>query len=107
MRLLSDSQHRERYVNIQGIRPELVLAIVITNQVFQSYGAELIITSILNGRHSRKSLHYTGSAFDIRIKHLAELTINKIYRQLKESLLEDFDIILESNHIHIEYQPKR
>ena len=32
---------------------------------------------------------------------------SQIVKNLKESLTDEFDVVLESDHIHIEFQPKR
>ena len=93
-------------VRVFGIRAETLLAINIVESVFQNEKQEFVITSLMEGKHSRGSLHYSGAAFDIRTRHLSEDSINKIYKILKVSLGMDYDVIQEKTHIHIEFQPK-
>lgn len=90
---------------VQGIRPELVLALQIVNDVYKSFNKELVITSIYDGDHSDTSLHYTGCAVDLRI--YADLDNEKLRTEIERVLNIDYDVILESNHIHLEYQPRR
>lgn len=93
-------------VSIQGLRPELLLAMLIAVNIFKAQGAHLVITCICDGKHSETSLHYTGCAFDCRIRNISEPRRTVIFRKLKEALGSDFDVVLEKTHIHIEYQPR-
>jgi len=68
--------------------------------LIESNGHDTFITSLRDGNHSSGSLHYDGLAFDL--KHYSVTTIANI----KLALGSDFDVIDESNHIHIEYDPK-
>jgi hypothetical protein len=69
-------------------------------------GKEIVITSGLDGKHSRKSLHYSGNAFDIRTFIYTTSEVNKLIPALKLVLGSDYDVVYEGNHIHIEYDPK-
>ena len=90
-----------------GIKPETLLAINICNEVYKTHGHSLTITSICDGKHSRTSLHYVGYAFDARTKTLTDDEKYAVVKDLKERLTTDYDVVLESDHIHVEYQPKR
>lgn len=90
-------------VRAHGIRPELVLAIMIAHQVYSDMDHEFIITSVIDGKHMRASIHYTGGAFDVR----SPASRADVYRnRIAEALGEDFDVVLEDTHIHVEWQPK-
>ena len=93
-------------VSIQGIRPELLIAIMIAARVFQVRNCILTLTSVTDGKHSATSLHYTGCAFDCRTRNLDAKQKKQITSDLKVSLTADFDVVLEATHIHIEYQPR-
>ena len=67
---------------------------------------ECIITSARDGEHKPGSKHFSGEAIDIRINDLPRDKINVLYGFIKNSMEKDFDIVLESDHIHIEYDPK-
>lgn len=92
-------------VKIQGLRPEALLGIIIARDVFSSFGADLIVTSVCEGAHSLTSLHYSGCAFDCRIHELDDP--QEVRDTLAGSLGSDFDVLLEGTHIHVEYQPRR
>lgn len=84
----------------------------------KEWGTELIVTSgsEFETRHSRTSLHYSGNAADIRLLRKVVSTRHQfsITREVANmccaslSIPHNFyDIVLEKDHIHIEYQPKR
>ncbi len=93
-------------VKINGLRPELLLAIVIVNDVYKHFDEELVITAITDGIHSKTSLHYVGFAFDCRIWYFDKNEIPQVVKMIKEALTDEFDVVLEKDHIHIEFQPK-
>jgi len=63
---------------------------------------ELVITSTYEGNHSESSLHYCNEAIDIRSWGKAR----KVRDEIKRKLGRDYDVIYETDHIHIEYDPK-
>lgn len=67
---------------------------------------EIVVTSILDGVHSSKSLHYKGLAFDMRTHIYTQYEISKLMGSLKYMLGISYDVVLEKDHIHIEYDPK-
>lgn len=94
-------------INPQGITNELMLAIWVADEVYHDYGAELVITSLVDGRHSHTSLHYCGNAVDVRIRNLPPEKQEPVRTEIKARLNKHYDVILEEDHIHIEYQPRR
>jgi len=71
--------------------------------VYREHGEELVVTSTYEGDHSAGSLHYADLAFDIRLPKAKATTIAL---EIQQALGEDFDVVLEPTHIHIEYDPK-
>ena len=94
-------------VIIQGIRPELVFALNVADRIYKMFGEILVITSLDDGKHSKLSLHYSGAAADLRTRYFDEMEIGKVADMLRSDLGVDFDVVIESDHIHLEYQPKR
>ena len=90
-------------VLLAGVRSEIVLALFIAADIFSGFRERLIITSLLDGEHMRASLHYVGAAGDIR---LPNAHLDEIMSALHVSLGRNYDVVLESDHIHIEFQPK-
>lgn len=91
---------------MKGISPQLVLGLVICDRVYTEYGQELVITSLNDGHHMEGSLHYKGDAADLRTRYFSGAAKDKVSETLRERLGIDFDVILETDHIHIEYDPK-
>ena len=95
---------KDNSVRITGVRPELLIAMMIFNEVYMAHKREFVITSLLDGKHSATSLHYTGCAFDCRIY---EDDVNQaILGDIKHKLNHHYDVVLEGNHIHCEFQPR-
>lgn len=92
-------------VRVFGMRPEIVLALMIAKDVYTMHGqaAAFVVTSVMEGAHSRASIHYTGGAADLR---RPVIKTAEIVADLKLKLGDDFDVVLESDHIHVEFQPK-
>ncbi len=91
-------------VRINGIRPELTVALMVTQIVLAD--RPMVVTSVTDGKHSRGSLHYAGSAFDLRTRDFGFSDTTLIRDKLSAALGGDFDVVLETDHLHIEYQPK-
>lgn len=95
-------------VRIFGIRPEIVVALSVADGVYrEAVQREMVVTSVIDGQHMDGSLHYAGAAADLRTHDLTEAQAWGITELLKLRLGGDFDVILEADHIHIEFQPKR
>lgn len=94
-------------VRITGMRPEILLAAVAAERVYDKAGFEFTITACVDGKHTTGSLHYAGAAIDIRTRHVPADKLPNILSQIKECLAADFDVLRESDHIHIEFQPKQ
>ena len=67
------------------------------------------ITSANDSKHMDGSLHYANKALDLRIfnvtgpnRQMAEQWV----RKMELVLGEDYDVILETDHVHIEYDKK-
>jgi len=67
---------------------------------------EAIITSARDGAHMKNSLHYKGRAIDLRIYDMPMGVAQKVVTELKNKLGRNYDIVLEHDHIHLEYDPK-
>ena len=91
-------------VRIVGVKPELLIGLMVAEQIFLEHGSELVVTSIIDGKHKQKSKHYSGNAADLRIWYLDDA--QKTVEDLQKALGDDFVVILESDHIHMHYEPK-
>lgn len=111
-------------VVMHGLGIEMVPIIFAAEQAWKDHGEELVITSALDGKHSKKSKHYHGHALDFRTWYFTVENMPKVMEDFKKVLtnilkwnkffnsfgeplqLEDYDIVLESTHLHVEYDPK-
>jgi hypothetical protein len=93
-------------VRITGMRPEILLALVAAERVYDEAGHDFTITACVDGKHTTGSLHYAGAAIDVRTRDLAPADVQETLAQIKVCLGADFDVLLEVDHIHIEFQPK-
>lgn len=98
-------------VDIRGIQPEIVLGICIADSVYlRVVNHEVTITSVRDGEHMIGSLHNTGYAADLRTNDVLEKQLEKLFIELKEALgaiSSQFDLIFESNHLHLEFDPDK
>ena len=65
----------------------------------------MTITSGNDGKHMKNSLHYEDKAIDIRTRDMNYPVGTTLF--IRKALGKNYDVILERDHIHIEYQPKK
>ena len=97
---------KDKSVNIKALIPQLHNKFPLIEEVCKIYNGseyEVTITSGNDGEHMKNSLHYKNAAIDIRTfdMRIPGYTANR----LKANLGDNFDVIDEGNHIHIEYDP--
>lgn len=68
----------------------------------------LWITSASDGEHMTGSKHYTGEAYDFRTRNVVggQIECARWVTRLREELGSNYDVVLESTHLHAEYDPK-
>jgi hypothetical protein len=105
-----------------SLHPMLTEFLMQVDLLYRHWGDELIVTSGSEdtAKHSYASLHYAtpAQAADVRIWERAQVPESNAQWESIRELATDFlksqelpadwiDVVLESTHIHIEYQPKR
>lgn len=93
-------------ISIIGIQPETVFGMTVVREVYRGLGEELVFTCITDGVHIPKSLHYVGYAFDTRTSNFNLNTVEDLATACREKLGLEWDVVVESDHIHFEFQPK-
>lgn len=96
--------------------PAILLAAIVADGVWQELGVltGATLTSGQDGTHSVASLHYPENtpngkcrAIDIRTRNLASHTQKQVAaKMVKERLTADYDVVLETDHLHVELDPK-
>lgn len=99
-------KHVKDGVKTEGIQPQLLDAILICTAVYIHAGQQITVTSICDGVHSKNSLHYKGLAVDLRTRDLKGITANQLAVRLRKALGNEYDVVVEKDHIHVEYDPK-
>ena len=75
----------------------------VVEDVFAAHKQKMIVTSTDEGNHGAGSLHYANQAFDVRLFDEDRAAMST---EIKAGLGKDFDLVLEFDHWHIEYDPK-
>jgi hypothetical protein len=94
-------------VNPIGLKPEMLLALMIVNDVYKDAGGECIPTSINDSTHHETSRHYQGMAIDFRTRNLPMGSDIQIYNEIVTRLGKHYSARLESDHIHVSYKPRK
>lgn len=96
-------------VTLGSLQPQIAVALMAAERLYERRGTELVVTSGDDGNHSSTSLHYAGAAVDLRVRTLPDPDRDgrEIARELSEALGRDYDVLFEGDHIHLEYQPRR
>jgi hypothetical protein len=94
-------------VSLKKIQPQVALAAIIINDIYEQYDIECVITSVCDGKHKPNSKHYEGLALDIRTNNIPDMNMKaQIEKDIKSALEDDFDVVFEGDHYHIEYDPE-
>lgn len=86
-------------VQLRIMSTQILLAILEADRILEGTA---VVTSVSDGKHSAGSLHYVGLAFDLRLPANPAGFVGA----LKAALGAEYDVVLEHDHIHVEYQPK-
>lgn len=93
-------------VSLKGIQPAITFALVATVELFRRYGANCTVTSANDGVHMEGSKHYKGLALDFRTRELPKSCRSPLTAALRSALGREYDVVLEKDHLHVEYDPK-
>jgi len=97
-----------------GIRAELGNLQYEMRAAYSSYGKRMRylggvpeITSGREGSHGDSSYHYVGYALDFSIEGLSLSDQRLLITNMGDDLGELYDIVLESDHVHVEFDVAR
>ena len=98
------------HINGAHFYPEMVKIInVLRATAPQTMDSAIWITSANDSQHMTNSLHYKNKAFDVRIRNIVgdqHSTARSWAAKVSLALGEDYDVILEQDHLHVELDPK-
>jgi len=92
-------------VILNGLNIKMRQVLIAAEKVWKKYGMEdgVTITSGLDGCHAAGSRHYYGLALDMRTKYFTDEIKNQVAYELEAKLTDDYLVIVESTHIHVQY----
>lgn len=97
-------------VNILGLEPVMFSAlktIELCCKIANGDSYEITITSARDGSHMKNSQHYVGLAIDIRSRDMSNVTDSAKWIDKFLNINDQcFDIVIENDHIHIEFDKK-
>jgi len=73
---------------------------------FTTVNKPCVVTSGRDGQHQVNSKHYTNEALDFRTFHLQGDELHTVVQALQRTLGENFDVVIEASHLHVEYDKK-
>ena len=98
---------KDNSVKIDNLDERLKSKLENIESICKYYNGMNYVMTITSGneKHMSNSLHYENKAIDIRIRDMKypELTAKLI----KLTYDKELDVVVEKDHIHIEYQPKK
>lgn len=74
--------------------------------VYRKFDVPCVVTAGTDGVHGEQSKHYTGEALDFRIRDLKPEQRDALVQLCKKSLIQGHDVVLEHDHLHVEWDPK-
>lgn len=90
-------------VKLLGFKPEMIIALLISEPILATYGQELVVTSGTDSKHSKNSRHYIGYGVDLRSRDIDPEEIDACSAELTNALGSEFYCAYEHNHFHIQF----
>lgn len=90
--------------SIIQLQVPMLVAMRVAESVYDKYGTTLVVTSGDDSTHGKGSLHPKGLALDFRTKTLPPTLRGQVRDEIARAL-PGFDVVLEVDHLHVEYDP--
>ena len=78
----------------------------VVSSVWSLNGLTPTVTSGVDGTHMAQSKHYSGDAIDFRTRDVDPVKLRAMITTVRSRLGSDYDVIPETDHLHVEYDPK-
>ena len=96
-------------VSIKELSPEMFFASMTIRDALSFFDVDFVITSgsEMGTKHKANSKHYTGDAIDFRSRDFENHSDRQMFMSMvKHRLGRHYDLVLESDHWHCEWDPK-
>jgi hypothetical protein len=90
-------------VDTGKLRKEIRYALQVCSFVYMHRNGELVLYHTDDGEHMEGSLHYKNRAVDVS---LPSQDVDAIVEEIRLFLEPEYDVIVESDHLHVEWDPK-
>jgi hypothetical protein len=97
-------------VDYQALLPVCKVAANQLKSIFLDFGYDMVLTSTTEGEHSARSLHYHGLAFDVRSRTIRDDDLQPLIKRIQQRLSvldKRFQLVIEGNHFHIEFDRRK
>ncbi len=94
-------------VQLRGMQPQIAMVPFYAESIWRALFQGLVVTSVCDGKHSPNSLHYKGLAIDLRTRYFNSIEKGIAAKELQKALGDEYDVVVELTHIHVEWDPKR
>jgi len=92
-------------VSTELLIPQIKEKLDLIDRIYDKYHAgEAVVTSTNGGQHMFSSLHYKNAAIDFRLPHTNQ---SAVYKAIRRALGDEFDVVPEETHLHVEYDPHK
>lgn len=105
--------HLKTGVDPAGCTTANIRGMVVCAGVFAEFYRRFTITAIADGKHMTGSKHYQGNAFDVRSRdegpgyeQWSDDEKRMLAQTCRNRLGSDYDVVVEGNHFHVEFDPK-
>ncbi len=89
------------------LQADALVAVHKAREIIEALGIEFVVTDVggdAPGR-VRNSKHFSGEAFDFRTRDMTKAQREKAATSLQAALGTDYFVLVESDHIHVEFDP--
>lgn len=94
-------------VVVRAFNLETMIVLVAADRWSQENDVAIDVNAIDNGEHGVRTLHGVSRAWDLDTEGDEPYDLASLYMYLRAILPPGFDIVRETDHVHVEWQPKR
>jgi hypothetical protein len=90
-------------VDLSRLRKEIRQALFACEFVYNQWEDEVQVYHTFDGKHMQGSLHYKNRAVDVSMPFQ---NVNAIVEEIRLFLGPEYDVVVEEDHLHVEWDPK-